>query len=368
MEDILLTEKEALEIIKKHGSFVVCIEGGDGCGKQTQAELLVKELNDIAFVPTYGDIAFSRSPVNGEEVNIYISRPDAKYIDFPRYSSESSYFIRSFLQGKYKEIPDWKMICDFYTMDRFDAWINQGIGSMYENNTPMVFDRYCYSNIVYQAARRILENFPDAYETFRYQGRIDGNNIPVGIADIIYETADYVVDREMFGNAKLPTPNIIIYLVFNDDINRENLINKRARQNRNAKLDMNEENTELMCMVNDYGCQILKIAAAHIRTKHYFPSIIEIPCDVYVDTKDEGVSIDTYQIRTIENIHNHIMKAVTHAYGEWDGAIMRDLIEKTYSNKAIAYFDAMTDHDVKSDKIDNPYRLPYADDKAVKLD
>lgn len=361
MEDILLSVKEANEIIKKHHSFVVCIEGGDGCGKQTQAEMLARELNTNTFIPTYADIPFTGPSARKDEDQVYITRPDAKYIDFPRYNSESSTFIRSYLQGKYKDIPDWKMICDFYAMDRFDAWVAQGIGNMYENNTPMVFDRYCYSNIVYQAARRILNDFPDAYETFRYQGRIDGNNIPVGISDIIYETADYVVDREMFANAKLPIPNVIIYLVFNDDINRENLINKRAKQNANAKLDVNEENTELMCMVNDYGCQILKIAAAHLRTKHYFPPIIEIPCDTYVGDKEDGITMQMYKTRTIDNIHKHIMKVVTRSYGEWDGGIMRDLIEKTYANRSIAYYDAMTDCDVKSDN-------DFSSNKAVKFD
>lgn len=340
----LMTVEKAQSIIRKHGGFVVCIEGGDGCGKKTQAQKVVEELNTSKFYPKYTQLEFYheyKHADDGEKVKTtYLASQEALYVEFPRYDKESSYFIRKYLKGDYvKSDLSFEKVCDFYALDRYDAWIGDNLREEYLNGAPLVFDRYCYSNIVYQSAKKLLENYPDIYNNFRC------DDITPAMKEDIYSIADYVVKTEINSNACFPVPNIIIYLVFNDDTNREKLINERAKNNPNRKLDINEEDDTLMWLINDYGAKILKIAAAHIRSlpSGKFPDIIEIPCDVRAGGKEEGVSVDWYDTRSIENIHNHIMKAVSYAYGKWDAELTSKLIQESWNTTADKFNNSMTD-------------------------
>ena len=343
MNALMSTEK-AQSIIRKHGGFVVCIEGGDGCGKKTQAQKVVEALNTSTFNPKYTQLEFShkyKTADDGENVKTtYLTSPEAQYVEFPRYDKESSYFIRKYLKGDYvKSDLSFEKVCDFYALDRYDAWIGDNLREEYLNGAPLVFDRYCYSNIVYQSAKKLLGNYPDIYNNFRC------DDITTAMKEDIYSIADYVVKTEINSNACFPVPNIIIYLVFNDDTNREKLINERAKNNPNRKLDINEEDDTLMWLVNDYGAKILKIAAAHIRSlpNGKFPDIIEIPCDIHGGGKEKGTCVEWYDTRSIENIHNHIMKAVSYAFGKWDAELTSKLIQESWNTTADKFNNSMTD-------------------------
>ena len=336
----LMTTEKAQNIIRGYGGFVVCIEGGDGCGKKTQAKKVVEELNTSKFNPKYTQLQFSheyKSADDAEKIKTtYLTRPDAMYVEFPRYDQESSYFIRKYLRGDYvKSNLSFEKVCDFYALDRYDAWIGDNLRDEYLNGAPLIFDRYCYSNIVYQSAKKLLENYPDIYENFRQ------DNLTIAMKEDIYSIADYVVDSEINSNANFPIPNIIIYLVFNDDNNREKLIKERAKNNPSRKLDINEEDNMLMWLVNDFGAKILKIAATHIRSKegNHFPDIIEIPCDISSTVN----GLTTYKTRNIEDIHMHVMKAISYAYGKWDAGLTSKLIQESWNTTAGKFNNSMTD-------------------------
>lgn len=336
----LMTTEKAQNIIRGYGGFVVCIEGGDGCGKKTQAQKVVEELNTSKFNPKYTQLQFSheyKSADDAEKIKTtYLTRPDAMYVEFPRYDKESSYFIRKYLRGDYvKSNLSFEKVCDFYALDRYDAWIGDNLRDEYLNGAPLIFDRYCYSNIVYQSAKKLLENYPDIYKNFRQ------DNLTIAMKEDIYSIADYVVDSEINSNANFPIPNIIIYLVFNDDNNREKLIKERAKNNPSRKLDINEEDNMLMWLVNDFGAKILKIAATHIRSKegNHFPDIIEIPCDISSTVN----GLTTYKTRSIEDIHMHVMKAISYAYGKWDAGLTSKLIQESWNTTAGKFNNSMTD-------------------------
>ena len=344
LTNALMTVEKAQNIIRGHGGFVVCIEGGDGCGKKTQAQKIVEELNTSKFNPKYTQLGFSheyKQADDGEKTKtIYLHRPEAMYVEFPRYDKESSYFIRKYLKGDYiKSALSFEKVCDFYALDRYDAWVGDNLREEYLLGAPLVFDRYCYSNIVYQSAKKLLKNYPDIYTNFKC------DNITTAMKEDIYSIADYVVKTEINSNACFPVPNVVIYLVFNFDPNREELINERAKNDPSRKLDINEENDALMWLVNDFGAKILKIAAAHIRSmpNGKFPDIIEIPCDVLVGGPGEENSTDGYETRGIEDIHNHIMSAISCAYGKWDAELTSKLIQESWTTTAHKFNNAMTD-------------------------
>ena len=75
----------------KHSPILIDFEGLDCSFKETNSKKLAEHLN-------------------------------AKRYEFPNYSSESSYFVRQFLSGKYKDIEGADHIMLAYLMEMFDVW------------------------------------------------------------------------------------------------------------------------------------------------------------------------------------------------------------------------------------------------------
>lgn len=112
--------------MKLKGKLIV-LEGTDGSGKTTQFNLLIKKLkqNKIKF----------------------------KTFDFPQYNSESSYFIRQYLNGKYgswRDVGPYKTSI-FYALDRFD--VGQKIKNLLTQGYFILSNRYTASNLAHQGAK-----------------------------------------------------------------------------------------------------------------------------------------------------------------------------------------------------------------------
>lgn len=77
--------------------FFLVIEGTDGSGKGTQFDLLVKRLQ-----------------AKGHDVETF---------DFPQYQSDSSYFVREYLNGKYGSTDEVGPYTSslFFALDRFES-------------------------------------------------------------------------------------------------------------------------------------------------------------------------------------------------------------------------------------------------------
>ena len=99
-----------------------------------------------------------------------------KRYEFPDYSSESSYFVRQFLSGKYKGI-DANPIMLAYLMEMFDVWNTKVIPDIKNGLKFVIFDRFWYSNIYYQCktdkdllSLQIIKNalkLPDCHLLFK---------------------------------------------------------------------------------------------------------------------------------------------------------------------------------------------------------
>lgn len=75
---------------------------------------------------------------------------EAKYYSFPAYDSESSYFVRQYLEGKYKNVGlTNEMIIRFFLLDMFDQWNNQVIPDIKNGIKYVILDRFWTSNLYY---------------------------------------------------------------------------------------------------------------------------------------------------------------------------------------------------------------------------
>lgn len=114
---------------------LIVIEGIDGAGKGTQANLLVR-----AF----------------EERGVSVAR-----FGFPRYESSFGRLIGRFLNGEFGPLPavDAHFSALLYAGDRFEA--KSDLQAALDSGKAVVTDRYIASNLAHQAARVSAEERPE---------------------------------------------------------------------------------------------------------------------------------------------------------------------------------------------------------------
>lgn len=72
-------------------------------------------------------------------------------ISFPRYNTESSYFVQKMLDGYYGNVKP-EVIHKMYALDRFDYIKMNNVESRLESGEWFIFDRYVGSSMLYQTA------------------------------------------------------------------------------------------------------------------------------------------------------------------------------------------------------------------------
>lgn len=155
---------------------LIVIDGLDGSGKATQAELLFNKLKNI------------------DEKTIKLS--------FPNYSDESSALIKMYLAGNFGSNPEEVnpyAASSFYAVDRYASY-KKYWEKKYLSGYNIICDRYVTSNIIHQMAK--LKN--TEWEYF----------------------VNWVEDYE-YNKLKLPKPDKVIYLDVDLAIS-QNLIKKRC--------------------------------------------------------------------------------------------------------------------------------------------
>lgn len=153
---------------------LIVIEGLDGSGKATQAELLYKALSE-----------------QGRQV---------RKVSFPDYASSSSALVKMYLAGEFGGDPsnvNAYAASTFYAVDRY-AGYKKDWGKFYEDGGVIVADRYTTSNAVHQCSKLPegeWERFLDWLFEFEY--RLLG--IPAPDAVIYLQTDPEVSQRLMTG-------------------------------------------------------------------------------------------------------------------------------------------------------------------------
>lgn len=108
---------------------LIVIEGLDGSGKATQAELLCNSLKQ-----------------RGERV---------QKISFPNYNSDSSALVKMYLDGQFGKDPgdvNAYAASSFYAVDRYASY-KKDWGRFYDEGGVIVADRYTTSNAIHQCSK-----------------------------------------------------------------------------------------------------------------------------------------------------------------------------------------------------------------------
>ncbi len=150
---------------------LIVIEGLDGSGKGTQAELLTERLRQ-----------------QGEAV---------RKVSFPDYASDSSALVKMYLSGQFGTDPadvNAYAASAFYAVDRF-ASFKRDWGKFYADGGIIVADRYTTSNAVHQCSKLPREQW-DGFLAwlFDFEYRLLG--IPTPDA-VIYLNVDPAVSQRL---------------------------------------------------------------------------------------------------------------------------------------------------------------------------
>ncbi len=153
---------------------LIVIEGLDGSGKATQAQLLAKVLAE-----------------RGENV---------REVSFPNYQSDSSALIRMYLAGQFGTDPNdvnAYAASAFYAVDRF-AGFKQDWGSFYMNGGTVIADRYTTSNAIHQCAKLPRGEW-DAYLQWLFRFEYELIGIPAPQAVFYLRVEPQISQRLMTG-------------------------------------------------------------------------------------------------------------------------------------------------------------------------
>lgn len=172
---------------------LVILEGLDGSGKGTQAQMLADAL-----------------AAQGR---------DLRKITFPNYASDSSALVKMYLAGQFGQKPDdvnAYAASSFYAVDRY-AGFKADWGPFYKAGGLLVSDRYTTSNAVHQCAKCPREQW-DAF-------------------------LGWLFDFE-YGKLGLPAPDAVIYLAVDPAVSQQ-LMTGRYHGDESKK-DIQEKDTEYL--------------------------------------------------------------------------------------------------------------------------
>ena len=172
---------------------LIILEGLDGSGKGTQADLLAETLAGQGR-------AFRK-------------------LSFPNYKSDSSALVRMYLAGQFGDKPDdvnAYAASTFYAVDRY-AGFRSDWGDFYSAGGLLISDRYTTSNAIHQCAKLPRDQW-DSY-------------------------LDWLFDFE-YRKMGIPAPDRVIYLAVDPDVSQQ-LMTQRYHGDESRK-DIQEKDTEYL--------------------------------------------------------------------------------------------------------------------------
>lgn len=238
---------------------IFVFEGGDGTGKKTQTSMLIQKLK-----------------------NKFKYRSDVAIVRFevPNYESDSSFFVKKYLNGDFpvtKTSSDIYIASISYAMDHYFTWNSPIKDDDWKNKNPklknityaelwkkyleygfkhifIICDRYYHSNLIFQGARFIeryvLDNVENPYEILKEDPNALNEFIYKGIYFTEYGKFSSWLDNFESVILKLPTDNFsteVLYLSVPIEVAQRNL-NARYHNNETKK-DIHEKNLLLQYIV-----------------------------------------------------------------------------------------------------------------------
>ena len=196
---------------KKNKGQLIVIEGVDGCGKQTQTQLL-----------------YDRLVKQGEKV---------MKISYPRYDKKSSAMVKLYLEGAFGDDPSTispYIASTFYAADRYASY-KEDYEDFLDQGGMVLVDRYTTSNMVHQAGK-----IKDPEERKRF--------------------LDWLWDYE-FNLYGLPIPDEVFFLNIPPEINQELIKNRNNKITGKQEKDIHENSPQhlrdaynsALSLVKEYG-------------------------------------------------------------------------------------------------------------------
>lgn len=177
---------------------LIIIEGTDGSGKQTQAELLYKKLKEIK-----GD-------------------GKVRKISFPNYESRASEPVKMYLAGEFGKKADSVnayAASVLFSVDRF-ASFKMEWEEFYNNGGVVLSDRYTISNMIHQASK-----IKDREEREKY--------------------LDWLVDLE-WNKIGIPEPDLVFFLDIPFDVSQKLMKDRRNKITGEKVKDIHEQDAEYL--------------------------------------------------------------------------------------------------------------------------
>lgn len=134
---------------------ILVIEGTDCSGKTTQYEKLCERLKSE-------NVKFATD-------------------SFPDYESESSYFVREYLAGKFGDRPSdvsGYTASVFYGIDRYSSYMTKEWGKVYRDGGNVLFARYITANLLHQACKLKTEEEKAKFIEWLYNFEVGTMGIP----------------------------------------------------------------------------------------------------------------------------------------------------------------------------------------------
>lgn len=178
---------------------LIAIDGGDGCGKNTQTLKLVERLEK-----------------EGKNV---------KYLTFPDYNKNTSIFVKKYLNGDFGSREEVKpqVASLFFALDRY-ATINEWKSIFEDPEMIVICDRYVTSNMLYQMVR--YENNDQQLAFLRW-----------------LETTEYDL-------LDLPAPDITLFLTLPLSVRKEMLETRTGKTGGNTG-DIHEKDLDYLRQIDD---------------------------------------------------------------------------------------------------------------------
>ncbi len=187
---------------------LICIEGSDASGKETQSKLLCQHF--------FG---------KGQK---------AQWITFPDYSSDSSFLVKMYLNGSFGDSPDAvnpKAASIFFACDRFASY-NLKWKEAYQKKQIIVADRYVTSNAIHQASK------------------IEDDSKRQAFLDWLFELE--------YGILGLPKPDLTIFLNVPFEVSNKLMKNRANKISGDEKKDIHESDVDYLRKTHQNALEIAK--------------------------------------------------------------------------------------------------------------
>lgn len=278
---------EILDKIELDKPMIIVFEGVDGSFKNTQANLLMDYIEEnitskvVMFqFPNYG------SPSSHNLVDYFKS---AKL-----YKSEEN------IERKISPLAETALfITDIFTTFNSKQELDN-IWSFFNDNYIIIMDRYYYSNIYYQLAKRVVEkmkHMPSGYlSSVRYKES---------------QSMDFAIMKEMVKKLAdgflLPKADLIFKMHYKDTSVLKETIEARAKEQTDRNDEINDGQYRMLDIANDILARSIIDETQCLENKD---------TDVVVDIQRMNIETSKIEFRTKEDINNEIVKVFLERLGQ----------------------------------------------------